>query len=48
MADFYRKVWARGDAGAVVTLDVLQGRELRRIEITSMNRLDHLKLKSSL
>jgi S1-C subfamily serine protease len=48
MADFYRKIWARGDAGAVVTFEVLQGRELRRIEITSMNRLDHLKLKSSL
>jgi serine protease Do len=48
MADFYRKIWARGDAGTMVAIEVLQGRELRRIEIKSMNRLDHLKLKSSL
>jgi S1-C subfamily serine protease len=48
MADFYRKIWAKGDAGAIVALEVLQGKDLRRFEIKSMNRLDHLKLKSSL
>jgi S1-C subfamily serine protease len=47
LADFYRKIWAQGDAGVPVPLDVLQGNETRRIEIRSMNRLDHLKLKST-
>jgi S1-C subfamily serine protease len=47
MADFYRKVWAQGVAGATIPLDVLQGSEKRRVDIPSMNRLDHLKLKST-
>jgi S1-C subfamily serine protease len=47
MADFYRKVWAQGGAGATIPLDVLQGSEKRRVDIPSMNRLDHLKLKST-
>jgi serine protease Do len=47
MADFYRKVWAQGRAGAKIPLDVLQNSETRRIDIESMDRLDHLKLKST-
>lgn len=47
LADFYRKVWAQGEAGVTVPLDVLQDNEVRRINIKSMNRLDHLKLKST-
>jgi S1-C subfamily serine protease len=47
LADFYRKVWARGSAGATVPIDVLRDRETRRIDVPSMNRLDHLKLKST-
>jgi S1-C subfamily serine protease len=47
LADFYREVWAEGDAGVEVPLDVLHGSEKLRIGVTSMNRLDHLKLKSS-
>jgi S1-C subfamily serine protease len=47
LADFYRKVWARGGAGVVVPLDVLQDREVRRFDVNSINRLDHLKLKST-
>ena len=38
----------RATPATVVPLEVLQGKELRRFEIKSMNRLDHLKLKSSL
>jgi len=48
LADFYRKVWATGAAGATVPLDVEHGGEKRRIDVKSMNRLDHLKLKSTL
>jgi len=47
MADFYRKVWSRGTAGASIPVDVLQGSERRRIDIPSANRMDHLKLKST-
>ena len=47
LADFYRKVWAHGGAGANVALDVLQDSLVRRLDVTSINRLDHLKLKST-
>ncbi len=47
MADFYRKIWAQGSAGATVPLDVLQNSETRRVAVQSMNRRDHLKLKST-
>jgi S1-C subfamily serine protease len=48
LADFYRKVWATGTAGATVPLDVEQGGEKRRIGVKSINRLDNLKLRSTL
>jgi S1-C subfamily serine protease len=48
LADFYRKIWATGAAGATVPLDVEQGGEKRRIDVKSINRLDNLKLKSTL
>jgi S1-C subfamily serine protease len=47
LADFYRKVWARGGAGADVPLDLLQDNAVRRVTIRSINRLDTLKLKST-
>jgi S1-C subfamily serine protease len=47
LADFYRKVWAQGDAGVSVLLELLQDSAVRRLDIKSINRLDHLKLKSS-
>ena len=47
LADFYRKVWALGAAGTVVSVDILRDREEKRIDVRSMNRLDHLKMKST-
>ena len=47
LADLYRKVWAVGAAGVAVPLDVLHDDEKRRVDVKSMNRLDHLKLKST-
>jgi S1-C subfamily serine protease len=47
LADFYRKLWAIGAAGVTIPLDVLHDNEKRRFDIKSMNRLDHLKLKST-
>ncbi len=48
LPDFYRKMWATGAAGATVPLDIEQGGDKRRIDVKSINRLDHLKLKSTL
>ncbi len=45
--DFYRRVWARGAAGTVIPLDVMQDNTSRRIEVQSASRLDHLRLKST-
>ena len=47
LSDFYRKVWAVGSAGATVPVDVAHGGEQRRVDIKSINRLDHLRLKST-
>ena len=47
LADFYRKVWAQGEAGVSIPLDVLQGSQVQRVDVKSINRLDHLKLKST-
>ena len=46
--EVYRKIWATGTAGATVPLDVEQGGSKRRIDVKSINRLDNLKLKSTL
>ena len=48
LADFYRKLWATGAAGATVPLDVERDGDKRRVDVKSINRLDHLKLKSTL
>ncbi len=47
LGDFYRKLWAQGKAGATIRLEVLQDNEMKRIDIKSIDRLDHLKLKST-
>jgi len=47
LPDFYKKLWSSGSAGVTVPLDVIQGGSSRRIDIPSVHRLDHLKLKST-
>jgi S1-C subfamily serine protease len=47
LADFYRKVWARGNAGAVIPLVVMADSGVRHVELHSIDRLDNLKLKST-
>ena len=44
LADFYRKVWALGRAGAKVPLGVLQGTEIRIITIHSGDRYEYFRL----
>ena len=48
LADYYRKLWSLGAAGTSVPLDILQADGIKRIDIKSMNRLDYLRLKSTL
>src|SRR5262249_43261934 len=47
LPDFCRKVWSKGSAGAVIGLDVRHNNTMQHIDIQSINRLDHLKLKST-
>jgi serine protease Do len=47
LPDLYRKIWARGVAGATVPLDFEREGDARHADVPSMNRLDHLKLKST-
>jgi S1-C subfamily serine protease len=47
LADFYRKVWALGQAGVEVPLTVLRGAGVAEIAVTSDDRYKHLKLNRS-
>jgi S1-C subfamily serine protease len=42
LADFYRKVWALGNAGVDVPLSVLQGTRIREITVRSADRYQFL------
>ncbi|MDQ0357450.1 S1-C subfamily serine protease [Rhodoplanes tepidamans] len=43
----YRKMWSLGAAGVTVPLDIRRNGTPRRLEVQSMDRMDHLKLKST-
>jgi S1-C subfamily serine protease len=45
LADFYRKVWALGNAGVDVSLGILRGSQIRDITIHSTDRYQSLRLK---
>jgi len=47
LAEFYRKVWGRGAAGTAVPLRVLQGAQLKDINIKSIDRVDYFKAARS-
>lgn len=44
-ADFYRKLWASGEAGTEVMLDVLQGTEIKQLGVKSIDRNNYLRPK---
>lgn len=48
LANLYKQIWATGAAGVTVPLDILSESGVRRVPIRSMNRHDHLRLKSTL
>jgi len=47
LAEFYRKLWARGAAGVEVPLRVLQGMQMKDLSVRSMDRLDYYRQKPS-
>jgi S1-C subfamily serine protease len=44
LADFYRKLWALGDAGVEVTLGILKGAEIKDVKIRTGDRNRFLKM----
>ena len=45
LADFYRKLWALGDAGVEVMLSILKGTEIQGLSLRSGDRYQFLQLK---
>jgi len=43
LAEFYRKLWGRGPAGAVVPLRVLQGAQVKEVMVRSMDRIEYFR-----
>ena len=46
-ADFYRKVWSRGSAGADIPLRVLQGIEVKDVTVHSIDRVDYFRPRTT-
>jgi S1-C subfamily serine protease len=47
LADFYRKVWARGAAGVDVPLRVLQGMQMKEVTVRSIDRIEYFRQKTT-
>lgn len=47
IADFYRRLWASGKAGTDISLTVLKGRQIKDINVTSMERAQYLRPPAS-
>ncbi len=48
LADFYRKVWALGEAGVQVPLTLLQGNDIKEINVRSSDRHQYLRIRPTL
>ncbi len=46
-AEFYRKVWGRGDAGADIPLRVLQGVDVKELAVHSIDRIEYFRPKTT-
>ena len=42
-ADFYRKVWSRGNAGDEIPLKLLQGVDVREVRVKSIDRVEYFR-----
>jgi len=47
LAELYRKVWGRGEAGVEVPLRVLQGMQLKEITVRSIDRVQYFRQRQS-
>ena len=47
LADFYRKIWARGAAGVEVPLRLLQGVQVKEVTVRSIDRTEYFRAKPS-
>ena len=47
LAEFYRKIWARGAAGVEVPLRVLQGMQMKDLTVRSIDRIEYFRQKPS-
>ncbi len=45
MADFYRKLWAAGDAGDTLSLTLLKGASMQELKVTAGDRNQWLRLR---
>ena len=43
LAEFYRRVWARGEAGVVVPIRVLRGVQLKDVSVRSIDRVEYFR-----
>lgn len=48
LSDFYKKVWSRGPAGIDVPLRVLQGNQVKELNVRSIDRLEYFRARPSL
>ena len=47
LAEFYRRIWARGAAGIEVPLRVLQGVQVKEVTVRSIDRTEYFRAKPS-
>ena len=47
LADFYRRLWARGAAGVEVPLRVLQGTQVKDVAVRSIDRVEYFRARPS-
>jgi S1-C subfamily serine protease len=48
LEQFYRAIWAQGPAGTVLEFDLIQDGTIRRMQVPSIDRRSHLRLRSTL
>jgi S1-C subfamily serine protease len=48
LEEFYRALWAQGPAGTVLEFELVQDGAVRRLNVPSIDRRSHLKLRSTL
>ncbi len=48
LEEFYRALWAQGPAGTVLEFELVQDEAVRRMNVPSVDRRNHLKLRTTL